>query len=279
MKQYYWHNALHECETRAKGYVLITVLAQTGSTPRENGCKMVVTDDSQFDTIGGGHLEFAAIKQARALLAKNQDAQHIESFMLSSKLGQCCGGTVEVLFEVRCQHVQHVALFGAGHVAQSLVSIISQLPIQVKWYDSRQEYTPKELPSNVQFCCDDTPVGELRHLPDNSWIIVMTHDHQLDFALVEAALKQQRFEYVGMIGSNTKAKRFTYRLQQKGISDEQLANFVTPIGDLTIPGKRPVEVAVSVSAQLIRALNVDQTSTSSTRPFSFTDILSTPETL
>lgn len=279
MKQYYWHDALHDCEKRGKGYVLITVLAQTGSTPRENGCKMVVTGDSQFDTIGGGHLEFAAIQQARALLAKNQVVQQIDSFPLSSKLGQCCGGAVKVLFEVRCQHVQHIALFGAGHVAQSLVSIISQLPIQVRWFDSRQEYTPESLPSNVHFYCDDTPVGEVRNLPDNTWIIVMTHDHQLDFALVEAALKQKRFEYVGMIGSNTKAKRFAHRLQQKGVSKEQLSAFISPIGDLSIPGKRPVEVAVSISAQLIRALNLAQTPPSPTRPLTYTDVIANAETL
>ena len=58
-----------------------------------------------------------------------------------------------------------------------------------------------------------------------------------------------------MIGSQTKAKRFIHRLQSKGIGEQQLARFVTPIGLSEIPGKLPVEVAVSVSAQIIQRLH------------------------
>ena len=64
-----WFEAIHYSEQHAEGYALITVLTTAGSTPREQGTKMVVTADRQFDTIGGGHLEFKAIELARLALA------------------------------------------------------------------------------------------------------------------------------------------------------------------------------------------------------------------
>ena len=255
-----WFEAIHCCEQTAEGYALVTVLTTAGSTPREQGTKMVVTADRQFDTIGGGHLEFKAIELARLALAdsvnKRQNQQAIHSFPLASKLGQCCGGAVKLLIETHVSHRQVLALFGAGHVAQALVPILAQLPLSVRWIDNRESLTPNEpLPANVDYLCDDEPVGEIPLLPAGSWVVIMTHDHQLDFELAEKALKHPDLPYVGMIGSQTKAKRFVHRLQSKGISDGQLSRFVTPIGLSDIPGKLPVEVAVSVSAQIIRRLH------------------------
>ena len=255
-----WFEAIHYSEQHAEGYALITVLTTAGSTPREQGTKMVVTADRQFDTIGGGHLEFKAIELARLALAdsvnKRQNQQAIHSFPLASKLGQCCGGAVKLLIETHVSHRQVLALFGAGHVAQALVPILAQLPLSVRWIDNRESLTPNEpLPANVDYLCDDEPVGEIPLLPAGSWVVIMTHDHQLDFELAEKALKQPDLPYVGMIGSQTKAKRFVHRLQSKGISTEQLSRFVTPIGLSDIPGKLPVEVAVSVSAQIIQRLH------------------------
>ena len=255
-----WFEAIHCCEQTAEGYALVTVLTTAGSTPREQGTKMVVTADRQFDTIGGGHLEFKAIELARQALADSVNQRHnqqaIHSFPLASKLGQCCGGAVKLLIETHVSHRQVLALFGAGHVAQALVPILAQLPLSVRWIDNRESLTPNEpLPANVDYLCDDEPVGEIPLLPAGSWVVIMTHDHQLDFELAEKALKHPDLPYVGMIGSQTKAKRFVHRLQSKGISDGQLSRFVTPIGLSDIPGKLPVEVAVSVSAQIIRRLH------------------------
>ena len=260
-----WFEAIHYCEQHAEGYALITVRTTAGSTPREQGTKMVVTADRQFDTIGGGHLEFKAIELARLALADSvnmrQNQQAIHSFPLASKLGQCCGGAVKLLIETHVSHRQVLALFGAGHVAQALVPILAQLPLTVRWIDNRESLTPTEpLPANVDYLCDDEPVGEIPLLPAGSWVVIMTHDHQLDFELAEKALKHPDLPYVGMIGSQTKAKRFVHRLQSKGISDAQRSRFVTPIGLSDIPGKLPVEVAVSVSAQIIQRLHAVNTS-------------------
>lgn len=250
-----WVEALSQCEQRGESYVLLTVISIAGSTPREAGAKMVITGDSTYDTIGGGHLEHAAIIQARALLANQQQCQHIESFPLSARLGQCCGGAAKLLFEVRVNHTQHITVFGAGHVAQALVPVLAQLPLQISWIDSRASMFTEAYPPNVKAIVDEDPAGLIRTLPATSWLLILTHNHQLDYAIVETALRHHQFGFVGMIGSDTKARRFTTRLANRGISKARQRALVSPVGDTRIPGKRPIEVAISISAQIISRLH------------------------
>jgi xanthine dehydrogenase accessory factor len=82
--------------------VLVTVAIVEGSGPRETGAKMLVTDDTQYDTIGGGHLEMCACEIARDMLAwpaTDNTPRRLERFALGPSLGQCCGGVVHLAFE------------------------------------------------------------------------------------------------------------------------------------------------------------------------------------
>ncbi len=56
--------------------VLVTVAHAEGSVPREPGAKMVVTQDRQYDTIGGGHLELCACEFARKMLQLSANDLH-----------------------------------------------------------------------------------------------------------------------------------------------------------------------------------------------------------
>ncbi|AGH45145.1 xanthine dehydrogenase accessory protein XdhC [Paraglaciecola psychrophila] len=257
-----WFDALHQCQMQGKSYVLVTLLATAGSTPRNGGTKMLVCDDSAFDTIGGGHLEFEVIKQARNLLLENTTTQKIEHYPLSSKLGQCCGGATNVLFETFTQHTQHIAIYGAGHVSKALVPILSQLPLQISWIDNRQamldEIAQHSQPSNLKLVVSENPEDTIATLPSGSWVMIMTHSHQLDFDIVEAALKRKDMAFVGMIGSDTKARRFRTRLVHREFEPLDIQRLVSPVGLLDISGKRPIEVAVSMAAQLIQRLEPEK---------------------
>ena len=61
-----WLAALRKMQETATPAVLVTVAQIQGSTPREPGARMLYTADAQFDTIGGGHLEWRAAQIARA---------------------------------------------------------------------------------------------------------------------------------------------------------------------------------------------------------------------
>ena len=51
-----WNQATLTLNQQGKAYVLITIIGVTGSTPRNSGTKMVVSQNENFDTIGGSHL-------------------------------------------------------------------------------------------------------------------------------------------------------------------------------------------------------------------------------
>jgi xanthine dehydrogenase accessory factor len=259
-----WYEGVAACERQGEAYVLVTVVSIAGSTPREAGSKMVVTSTSSIDTIGGGHLEFDAIKTAREMLAKGQQVSlepkeasstMLRSYPLSSSLGQCCGGAVKVLFDVCNLHTQQLAIFGAGHVAQALIPILAQLPLRISWIDSRASVFPTDVPANVTPIVEQEPETEVSQLPHNAWLVILTHDHQLDYRIVERALKYPSLPFVGLIGSDTKAKRFITKLHNRGFTDKDLLRLYTPIGNPSIPGKRPIEVAVSIAAQIIARLH------------------------
>jgi xanthine dehydrogenase accessory factor len=95
--------ALDRAPRTARVAVLVAVAAARGSVPRDAGTAMVVTADGIAGTIGGGHLEFEAMRIARDALAESSpDAvpSWLVRFPLAARLGQCCGGVATLAFHV-----------------------------------------------------------------------------------------------------------------------------------------------------------------------------------
>ncbi|MGY8877835.1 MAG: XdhC family protein, partial [Pseudoalteromonas sp.] len=86
-----------------------------------------------------------------------------------------------------------------------------------------------------------------------------THNHQLDFALTQAIIKRADANWLGVIGSDTKAKRFKQRLAHRDFTAVQIQQMTCPVGLNNISGKLPMEVAISISGQLIGLYQAMQT--------------------
>lgn len=95
-----WTDALREAMARDEPAVLVVVAAASGSTPREAGAAMVVQRTTTAGTIGGGHLEFEAIRLAREALVQPLEGTSAWAvrFPLAARLGQCCGGVATLVF-------------------------------------------------------------------------------------------------------------------------------------------------------------------------------------
>ena len=146
-----------------------------------------------------------------------------------------------------------VYLFGAGHVGRALALALAPLPFAVRWIDPRPGEFPKLAPANATMVAAADPPAELAHAPDGAFVLAITHSHPLDLAVVAEALRQDRFAYVGMIGSTTKRARFVSQLRAAGIEEPRVARLVCPIGVAGIVGKEPAVIAVAVAAQLLMA--------------------------
>lgn len=246
-----WVNTLSDLEQRSIPVVLITVAATDGSAPREAGTKMVVTPDEAIGTIGGGTLEFRAIEIARQMLASKRGPD-LRKFPLGPALGQCCGGSVTLLFEPQRPDLFTVALFGAGHVGKAVVQVLSALPCRIRWFDPRPDEFPDHVPPNVSIEVTNAPEHEIAGLPDDAWLLVMSHSHAVDLGITAKALQEDRFSYVGLIGSETKRARFVKRFRDVGITEQQLSKLTCPIGIEGVSGKHPGEIAIATAAQILR---------------------------
>jgi xanthine dehydrogenase accessory factor len=227
------------------------LIAETrGSAPREAGTRMWVSATETRGTIGGGNLEYTAIKIAREMLF-SPETQRQRSFALGDSLGQCCGGSVTLLFtkkgfvEPEAETDFNVVLFGAGHVGKEIARILERLPCRLTWVDPRPEAFPPS--ANAKVVIEEEPAWMVAEAPPGAYYLVMTHSHALDLEIVERVLKRNDVAFLGLIGSETKAAKFRLRLRRKNVSTQKL---VCPIG-LFKAGKHPAEVAVSAVAQLL----------------------------
>lgn len=250
-----WISALAELQQRSEACVLVTIIEERGSTPRNSGSKMVVSDDRIYETIGGGHLEFKAMEIAREMLRTRTQDTRLERFSLGASLGQCCGGATVLLFEPMGQPQAHIALFGAGHVGRALVPLLASLPCKVRWIDSRENEFPAFIPAGVEKVVNDDVVDEVERMPVGSYFIVMTHNHQLDLELTAEILKRNDFAYYGLIGSKTKRVKFEHRLRDRGFTAETVQRMRCPMGIAEVKGKLPAEIAISIAGEIIATYN------------------------
>ncbi|MGY4532462.1 xanthine dehydrogenase accessory factor [Pseudomonas sp. TE3786] len=252
-----WISALAELQQQGQPCVLVTIIEELGSTPRNAGSKMVVTADRIYETVGGGHLEFKAMELAREMLATRTQDTRLERFSLGASLGQCCGGATVLLFEPMGQPQAHIAVFGAGHVGRALVPLLASLPCKVRWIDSRENEFPAQIPHGATKVVNEEVVDEVENMPPGSYYIVMTHNHQLDLELTAAILKRNDFAYYGLIGSQTKRVKFEHRLRDRGFSAEVMQKMRCPMGIAEVKGKLPVEIAISIAGEVIATYNAN----------------------
>lgn len=102
-------DALAERLAAGQPTVWVGVATARGSVPRGPGARMLVDARRVAGTIGGGHLELRAIEIARDLLAEAARAAEagapppparLERLPLGPSLGQCCGGVVQLAFDL-----------------------------------------------------------------------------------------------------------------------------------------------------------------------------------
>ncbi len=153
--------------------------------------------------------------------------------------------------ELLADEVRQVMLFGAGHVGQAVARTLSPLPFQVTWIDNREGLLPRDLPLTFNAVHSDDPAAEVSRAQRGTVFIVMTHSHRLDENVCFEVLQRNDFAWLGLIGSQTKRRRFEYRLVHRGIDPARLEKLVCPVGLDSIRGKQPAVIALSLVAQLM----------------------------
>ena len=230
--------------------IRITVSKTAGSAPRDAGTQMLVWADRTEGTIGGGTLEWEAMAEARRMLRDGR-ATHQATIPLGPALGQCCGGSVSLHWEMadalEPPSTQPLWIYGAGHVGRAIVSVMAPLPaFDITWIDTAANRFP--VTDTTTLIAAD-PARVVAHAPQDAHHLILTYSHEIDLALCHAVLSH-RFASVGLIGSATKWVRFKRRLAALGHDTAQIARIACPIGDPSL-GKHPAEIALGVATAMI----------------------------
>jgi len=260
-----------------ESFVQVTILASSGSVPRESGaCMLWLADGSIRGTVGGGSLEAGVIRLAPQVF-EARNGQTINIVLDGSDAvaaGMICGGSATVRLdyvdaEVR-SNLEHfealdatiksgadadgtVYIFGAGHCGMALAPVLSALEFRTAIIDDREEFANSSrfpladeivVPQSMDLSFADYEWGA------HSYIVIVTRGHVHDQLVLESALKTNA-GYIGMIGSSKKRESIYKKLLEKGYTQADLDRVCSPIG-IPIDAQTPEEIAISIAAELIK---------------------------
>jgi xanthine dehydrogenase accessory factor len=251
-----FYDQLVALEREGTAFVLVILTESLGSTPQDSGAKILVTAAGlHTGTIGGGKVEAKAIGVAQEMLATASSTPRFINWALKTDVGMTCGGSVKLYFEPHAGGDARanwpIWIFGAGHVVQALVPVLAPLDCQLTIVDPRREWLDR-LPRgrNVRYLEAAEPADLVPGMPDNAFLLCLTKGHASDRPVLQRALAERRLPFVGVIGSEAKAKVLQKELVAAGLSPGRAAEFHCPVG-LPFGNNDPREIALSIAAQLL----------------------------
>ena len=148
-----------------------------------------------------------------------------------------------------------IHIFGAGHVGLALAQQMSMLDYRIVQYDDRPDLVT--LPKNnyaheIKVIDYENVLDEMDASPQDV-VVVVSFSYRSDKLIIKQ-LYNQKFAYIGMMGSDHKIDTLKKELAQEGISEAALAHVFTPIG-LNMYSKTAAEIAVSIAGQIILETN------------------------
>jgi xanthine dehydrogenase accessory factor len=230
-------------------FVLATVVAHGGSSPRKSGAKMLVrSDGSGLGTVGGGRIEKETIDAATRALSDGEP--RTLEFVLTEEHGYACGGSMSVFVEPQGRRPLLV-MFGAGHVGRAVTALAHGCGFRVIVVDERPDCALHSLlPGADEIIC--APVGDALgrvRLDRECSAVIATPGHLYDFDAVRGCLASET-GFIGLLGSRRKRETLLETLTDEGFDAAQRARVITPVG-LDIGARTPEEIAVSIVGQLI----------------------------
>lgn len=144
-------------------------------------------------------------------------------------------------------------VFGATHVAMSLVPLARRLGYRTVVADGRAAFLNRERFPEADELVLAWPEEAFSQvgIDRGTYVCVLSHDPKFDETALEIALRSEA-AYVGAIGSRKTQQARRERLAAGGVTPEQIARLHGPIG-LDLGGKEPAETALAILAEMTMA--------------------------
>jgi len=145
-------------------------------------------------------------------------------------------------------------IIGAGDLSRAVAIVALGLDYQVLVIDPRPEFADNWDVDGTQLSREmpDDLLRE-RDIDDHCAIVALTHDPRYDDMALMEALETDAF-YVGSLGSSRTHKARLIRLAELDVPAEAMSRLRGPIG-LPIGSHTPMEIAISIAAELIAVRN------------------------
>ena len=204
---------------RGKSVALCTVIEKKGSGPRDVGAKMLVSEDGKnFGTIGGGNVERALVNESLKAIKEHKSKKVTFNLGKNAKEGEVgtgmiCGGELTVLADV-IEPTPRLVIVGAGHVALPLAKLANTVGFKVVIVDDEaNEQTKNRFPMAEGIIAGDyAQILEKFEFNPKDAVVIAHGEPEHDYAALKNVI-QRTPAYVGLLGSQTKAKILTERLK------------------------------------------------------------------
>jgi len=238
-------------------FVRATVVKTSGSVPGKLGATMIVRlDGSTIGTVGGAQLEEEVKRLSRkAFEERAGDLHHFDlQAWKPGGLASLCGGSVEIAVEYVAAH-PHLLLWGGGHVAHALASLLPTLEYDYSVADDRPEWVSVDRfpEAERREVVEPERLFEVFDAPSFTHLFLLGYDARKDLEVLALAL--DRFpNAIGLIASASKREHMFSDLRKRGVSREALARVRSPVG-VPIGAETPAEIAVSIVAEIVQELH------------------------
>jgi xanthine dehydrogenase accessory factor len=213
------------------------------------GRRLVLWPDRASGSLGPSRLDEAVAADARGMLAAGRTG-----ILHFGHDGERRGDDLE-LFVNSFAPPARMVVFGAIDFAAAVARVGAFLGYRVTVCDARPVFaTPKRFPDAHEVVVEWPhrylqAEADAGRIDDRTVLCVLTHDPKFDVPLLEVALRLP-VAYVGAMGSRRTHEDRLARLEEAGLSKEEIARLSSPIG-LDLGARTPEETAVSVAAEII----------------------------
>jgi xanthine dehydrogenase accessory factor len=238
-------------------FVRATVVKAVGSVPGKLGAAMLVrTDGSTMGTVGGAQLEEEVKELARAAFErKGGDLHHFDlQAWKPGGLASLCGGSVEIAIEYVAAR-PNLLLWGGGHVAHALASLLPTLEYDFSVADDRPEWVGVDRFPGAERreVVEPEKLFEVFEPASFTHLYLLGYDARKDLEVLALAI--DRFpNAIGLIASASKREHMFATLRDRGVSREALGRVRSPVG-VPLGAETPAEIAVSIVAELVKEMH------------------------
>jgi len=239
--------ALFEVLRDAIGSEEPVALATVVEGPGVGGKLLVRPDEEPIGSLGDPDLDRVVARDALGeLAAGTTGVRHYGT------QGQANEHDVAVFVESFAPPPQ-LLVFGAVDFTGALARVGKVLGYRVTVCDAREVFATRARFPFADEVVVDWPHRLLERVGDQlgprDAVCVLTHDPKFDVPAVIAALRTD-VGYLGAMGSRRTTDDRNRRLREEGVTDDQLARVMGPIG-LDLGARTPEETAVSILAEVI----------------------------